>query len=370
MATGTDPRATASAAKLRYVSDGAPGIARVRTSGGFGYRHPDGSKVTDPETLIASASWSFRQRMSRCGFVGSDQHSGAADVRGRKAPLPRTLARGRRRREIRQDAAVRQTVAADKSAGGTDPGEAGLPREKVLAAIVRSAEATLMRVGNAEYARTNKSYGSMIVLRNRHVKIQGSSRIQFDFAAKRAAPSGTSTCKANDWRRSCAGARRCRDRICSSLDDNETPRAVTSTDVNDYLGGDHRRGHHRHDFRTQAGRTWRHWRCANWRRSIPRRKPSATWSRRWRRSRRCWATRPGDLPQMLYSSRDLRWLPGRIVAEDVVEAGECQAGRSGCRSDRGRSGGDGVSHAVAGRAEGPSGRGEVIKISRTRRLAA
>jgi DNA topoisomerase-1 len=59
----------------------------------------------------------------------------------------------------------------------------GIPREKVLAAIVCLLETTLMRVGNEEYAKTNKSYG-LTTLRNRHVKIEGASRIYFDFRGK------------------------------------------------------------------------------------------------------------------------------------------------------------------------------------------
>ena len=60
----------------------------------------------------------------------------------------------------------------------------GLPRDKLLAAIVRLLETTLMRVGNEEYAKTNKSYG-LTTLRNRHVKAEGASRIRFDFRGKR-----------------------------------------------------------------------------------------------------------------------------------------------------------------------------------------
>ena len=46
----------------------------------------------------------------------------------------------------------------------------GLPREKVLALVVRLLEATLIRVGNDEYARENRSYG-LSTMRNRHVEV-------------------------------------------------------------------------------------------------------------------------------------------------------------------------------------------------------
>src|SRR5439155_19397570 len=70
---------------------------------------------------------------------------------------------------------LRRRVARDLS-------RRGLPREKVLAAVVRLLEATLVRVGNEEYAQENKSYG-LTTLRNRHVKVQG-AELRFVFRAK------------------------------------------------------------------------------------------------------------------------------------------------------------------------------------------
>src|SRR6185437_8059401 len=59
---------------------------------------------------------------------------------------------------------------------------AGLPREKVLAAVVRLLERTFIRVGNDEYARSNHSYG-LTTLRDGHVKING-SKVRFIFRGK------------------------------------------------------------------------------------------------------------------------------------------------------------------------------------------
>src|SRR5437667_309409 len=58
----------------------------------------------------------------------------------------------------------------------------GLPRERVLAAVVRLLETTLLRVGNGEYAHANKSFG-LTTLRNRHAKV-GSTKIQLRFPGK------------------------------------------------------------------------------------------------------------------------------------------------------------------------------------------
>jgi DNA topoisomerase-1 len=58
----------------------------------------------------------------------------------------------------------------------------GLPREKVLATVVHLLETTLIRVGNDEYARSNKSYG-LATLKHRHVEIEGSA-LKFNFKGK------------------------------------------------------------------------------------------------------------------------------------------------------------------------------------------
>jgi DNA topoisomerase-1 len=91
-----------------------------------------------------------------------------------------------------------------------------------------------MRVGNEEYARTNKSYG-LTTLRNRHVKVEGGSRIRFDFRGKHG------TVHHIDLRskRLAAIVRRCQElpgqELFQYLDEDGTPRAIGSEDVNDYL---------------------------------------------------------------------------------------------------------------------------------------
>jgi DNA topoisomerase-1 len=110
----------------------------------------------------------------------------------------------------------------------------GLPREKVLAAIVRLLETTLMRIGNEEYAKTNKSYG-LTTLRNRHVKVEGASRIRLDFRGKR----GTEYHIDLRSKRLAGIVRRCQElpgqELFQYLDEDGTPRTVASDDVNDYL---------------------------------------------------------------------------------------------------------------------------------------
>jgi DNA topoisomerase I len=109
----------------------------------------------------------------------------------------------------------------------------GLAREKVLATVVHLLEATLIRVGSDEYARTNKSYG-LTTLKNRHVEVEG-SELKFNFKGK----SGKIwKVKVRD-RRIAKVIRACQDlpgqELFQYVDENGDNRDVTSSDINDYL---------------------------------------------------------------------------------------------------------------------------------------
>src|SRR3954453_6592622 len=125
----------------------------------------------------------------------------------------------------------------------------GMPREKVLAAIVRIMEKTLIRVGNDEYARSNKSYG-LTTLRNRHAKVRG-SKVVFEFRGK----SGVEHEIDFEDARLAPIVRRCQDlpqqELFAYLDDKGELHDVTSTDVNEYL-----REVSGADFTAKDFRTW------------------------------------------------------------------------------------------------------------------
>ena len=92
-----------------------------------------------------------------------------------------------------------------------------------------------MRVGNEEYAKTNRSYG-LTTLRNRHVKLEGSQPHCLSTSVASMAPSIISTCATSASHPSFGAVRNCRDRSCAEyLDDNGTPHALSSEDVNEYL---------------------------------------------------------------------------------------------------------------------------------------
>ena len=194
LATGPSPpvvlvqrKAAASAAKLRYVSDGNPGITRLRTSHGFGYRYPNGRKVLDEETLTRIRKLAIPPAYENvwiCLSPNGHLQAVGRDARGRKQYRYHP-----RWRQVRDESKYGKMLLFGKvlpkirARVNEDLSLRGLPREKVLAAIVRLLEATLMRVGNEEYAKTNDSYG-LTTLRNRHVKIAGSTRLLFDFRGK------------------------------------------------------------------------------------------------------------------------------------------------------------------------------------------
>jgi DNA topoisomerase-1 len=236
--TEADARTAAQAARLRYISPNMPGLRRVRTGTGFGYRYPDGSKVTDEETLTRIRKLAIPPAYEDvwiCLYANGHLQAVGRDARGR-----RQYRYHPRWREIRDESKYGKMLLFGKmlpvirARVEQDLRKPGLPREKVLAAIVRLLETTLMRVGNEEYAKANRSFG-LTTLRNRHVKVEGGSRIRFDFRGK----SGTEHHIDLQNRRLARIVRRCQDlpgqELFQYLDENNEPHAIDSGDVNDYL---------------------------------------------------------------------------------------------------------------------------------------
>lgn len=179
--------AMAHAGGLVYVCHADPGIRRLRRGSGFAYLAPDNRRVKDAGTLDRIAKLAIPPAYDDVWIctdeLGHLQATGR-DVRRRKQyryhPDWRSLRDSAKFQRMIEfgDALpkLRCRVRRDLSRGG-------LPREKVLAAIVSLLDATWIRVGNAEYARDNDSYG-LTTLRNRHVRFLGSGRLLFQFRAK------------------------------------------------------------------------------------------------------------------------------------------------------------------------------------------
>jgi DNA topoisomerase-1 len=250
-----DPAGSAQAAGLRYVSDAAPGIARRRNGGGFRYHAPGGRALRDEAQLKRIHSLAIPPAWEDVWICPRDDghlQATGRDARGRKqyryhprwrevrdetkygrmrafaAALPRI------RRRVRQDLAL-----------------PGLPRDKVLATVVRLLETTRIRVGNEEYARENESFG-LTTLRSRQVRVRGST-LEFRFRGK----SGVWHELALSDRKLAAIVRRMRDlpgyELFQYLDENGETRSVDSADVNAYIRAIAGEEFTSKDFRTWAG---------------------------------------------------------------------------------------------------------------------
>jgi DNA topoisomerase-1 len=132
-----------------------------------------------------------------------------------------------------------------------DLAKRGLPREKVLAAVLRVMEMTLIRVGNEEYAKANKSFG-LTTLRDRHARI-GAEKAVFEFRGK----SGKTHRTGFRDRRLARVVKACQDlpgqRLFQYLDEEGQQHVVESADVNAYLRETMGEDFSAKDFRTWAG---------------------------------------------------------------------------------------------------------------------
>ena len=249
------PRESARAAGLRYVSDRRPGIRRTMSSLGFKYSRPDGHLIRNPTELKRIASLAIPPAWTDVWICldprGHLQATGR-DARGRKQYRYHPEWR-QTRDETKYDRLPAFAAALPKIRTRIDADLArqGLPREKVLATIVRLLETSLIRVGNEEYARQNQSFG-LTTMRNRHVKINGSS-VKFEFRGK----SGVRHSVSVTDKRVARIVRGCRDLpgqdLFQYLDEDGICRDVGSGDVNDYLREISGEDFTAKDFRTWAG---------------------------------------------------------------------------------------------------------------------
>ncbi len=185
--TEIDTVAVVKLAKLRYVSDDMPGIRRERkTDGSFEYTDQRGITIVDNVTLARIKSLAIPPAYSDvwiCPIENGHLQATGRDERGRKQyryhPRWRSVRDETKfHRMIEFGEAlprIRQTVTHDLA-------KPGLPREKVLAALVRLLETTLIRVGNEEYAKSNRSFG-LTTLQVNHVGVEGTS-LHFAFRGK------------------------------------------------------------------------------------------------------------------------------------------------------------------------------------------
>src|SRR3982075_4152182 len=254
---GLTPDSAAEAAQeagLVYASDFEPGIRRVRKGKGFAYRDPQGKPVTDPATLDRIRNLAIPPAWEDvwiCERPRGHLQATGRDARGRKQN--RYHARWHKVRDANKFARlVGFARALPRIRGRVNRGlkQNGLPREKVVATIVRLLEMTFARIGNEEYVRQNGSFG-LTTLRDRHVKIKGST-VRFVFKGK----SGREVEVGVTNRRVASVVKRCEElpgqMLFQYIDADGERRTVTSDDVNEYLREVSGEDYTAKDFRTWA----------------------------------------------------------------------------------------------------------------------
>ncbi len=247
--------AAAQAAGLRYISDEEPGITRRRRGKGFSYLAPGGRVLRDAgqrerlNSLAIPPAWTDvwispdpdghlqatgRDDQGRKQYIYHPDWRAIRDERkyARMVPFARKLPQIRRRTS-------------------SDLRKKGLPREKVLAVVVRLLESSLIRVGNEEYTRRNQSYG-LTTMRDRHASVEGST-VRFEFRGK----SGRRHSVDVRSRQLARVVKQCQDvpgqDLFQYLDDEGSRQDITSADVNDYLREIAGEEFTAKDFRTWAG---------------------------------------------------------------------------------------------------------------------
>ena len=250
-----DTKEAAESAGLTYVSDSDPGIRRRRRGKGFKYLNARGGSVRDAATLkrirriVIPPAWTD---VWICSSPNGHIQATGRDARGRKQyryhPEFRAM---REETKYHQMIAFADVLPQVRATVDEHLALSGLRREKVLAAVVYLLEATLIRIGNDEYARNNKSYG-LTTLKRPHVAISGSA-LKFKFKGK----------SGKEWnlclrdRRIAKVIRSCQDlpgqHLFQYVDETGETRNVTSSDVNEYLRDISGREITAKDFRTWHG---------------------------------------------------------------------------------------------------------------------
>jgi DNA topoisomerase-1 len=222
---------------LVWVDDSVPGIQRRRCGKSFSYRDANGTTVRNATTLERIRALAIPPAWEQvwiCADPNGHVQATGRDAKGRKQY--RYHPRFREHRDtVKYERlypfgealpTIRRHVADDLARPGLD-------REKVVATVVRLLEATLVRVGNEEYARANRSYG-LTTLRDRHARFDRSG-VRFVFRAKSGIDCEVTV---NDARLRRV-VKQCQDLpgqvLFQYVDDDGAPRPITSTDVNDYL---------------------------------------------------------------------------------------------------------------------------------------
>jgi DNA topoisomerase-1 len=248
-----DPRKSAQIIGLSYVDCSKPGFQRKREGKDFAYFDCAGHLIRDPETLgrirslVLPPAW---ENVWICPRPDGHLQATGIDARGRKQyryhPNYRQI---RNHTKFHRMLDFAKALPGIRAAVERDLKLPGLPRQKVIATIVKLLETTFIRVGNEEYANENASFG-LTTLRDRHVKMEGGT-LRLQFRGKSAQMHDVPV----EDKRLARIIRECRDlpgyELFQYVDEYGETHSVDSSDVNAYLhevSG--------HDFTAKDFRTW------------------------------------------------------------------------------------------------------------------
>ena len=251
----TDSAEAAHAAGLRYVSDTLPGIRRKKAGKGFTYVGSDGKAIHDAAELARIRALAIPPAYADvwiCPSPNGHIQATGRDARGRKQYRYHA-----RWREVRDETkfgrmlAFSEVLPRIRSRVEKDLARTELPREKVLATVVSLLQCTSIRVGNDEYARSNRSFG-LTTLQDRHVEVSGSN-VHFEFRGK----SGKTHQVSVTDRRLARIVQRCQalpgEDLFQYVDEEGVRQTIGSGDVNDYIREITGEEFTAKDFRTWAG---------------------------------------------------------------------------------------------------------------------
>ena len=240
---------------LVWADDAGVGIRRRRAGKGFVYVGPGGRRITDEAVLARLRALAVPPAWTDvwiCAEADGHLQATGRDARGRKQY--RYHARFRAHRDEAKFARLYEfgtALPAIRRQVADDLGRRGMPREKIVATVIRLLEATLVRVGNEEYAKANKSYG-LTTLRDRHAQFT-SDGLRLVFKGKHGIEASV---RVQD-RRLRRVVKQCQDLpgqvLFQYLDDDGRAVPLSSGDVNDYLRGITDMGITAKDVRTWMG---------------------------------------------------------------------------------------------------------------------
>ena len=252
-ALNLDPERAAREARLRYVAEGTPGLRRRRCGRGFSYNDACGRPLRDRDTrawiesLVIPPAW---REVWISPYRNGHILATGRDEKGRKQYIyhPRWT-------ELRARTNFHQLLPFGRALPGlrqridADLRRRGLPRERVLALVVYLLQNTLIRVGNPQYARENRSYG-LTTLLDRHLELDG-ARVHLEFRGKHGKQHSVDL---RD-RRVARLLRQCQElpgqELFQYLDEAGAQHTVESADVNDYLSASTGE-----EFTAKVFRTW------------------------------------------------------------------------------------------------------------------